>query len=106
MVVTVAQDPSEDQGIERRRVEAQAEEREIREKTRLMVEIEEIKETTLVPVEEVEEAEMVLTEEMVEVTTHKEEIVEIKEVERYVFELKISTNSLLPLYLSYHLITL
>ena len=54
-------------------------------------------------VEEVEEAEMVLTEEMVEVTTHKEEIVEIKEAERYSFELKISTNFSL---LSYHLITL
>ena len=45
MVVIVVQDPLEDPGIERRRVEAQAEEMEIREKTRLMVEIEEIKET-------------------------------------------------------------
>ena len=45
MVVMVAQDPLEDLGIERRRVEAQVEEREIREKTRLTVEIEEIKET-------------------------------------------------------------
>ena len=45
MVVTVAQDPSEDQGIERRRVEAQVEEVVVREKIRQMAEIEEIKET-------------------------------------------------------------
>ena len=47
-------------------------------------------------VEEVGEAEMVLIEEMVEITTHKEEIVEIKEEERYAFELEISANSSLP----------
>jgi len=40
MVVTVAQDPLEDLGIEKRRVEAQVEQREIREKIRLMAEIE------------------------------------------------------------------
>ena len=45
MVVTVAQDPLEDLGIEKRRVEAQVEQREIREKIRLMAEIEKIKET-------------------------------------------------------------
>ena len=45
MVVTVAQGPLEDLGIEKRRVEAQVEQREIREKIRLMAEIEKIKET-------------------------------------------------------------
>ena len=44
-------------------------------------------------VEEVEEVETVLTEEMEEITTHKEEIVEIKEAERYAFELVISKNN-------------
>ena len=44
-------------------------------------------------VEEVEEVETVLTEEMEGITTHKEEIVEIKEAERYDFELEISKNN-------------
>ena len=44
-------------------------------------------------IEEVEEAEIVQAEETVEIATHKEEIVEIKEAERYAFELKIWTNS-------------
>ena len=45
MVVTVAQDPLEDLGIEKRKVEAQVEPKEIKEKIRLMEEIEKIKET-------------------------------------------------------------
>ena len=44
-------------------------------------------------VEEVEEVETVLTEEMEKITAHKEEIVEIKEAERYAFELVISNNN-------------
>ena len=66
---------------------------QIREKIHLMAEIEETKETMSVLVEEVEEVETVLTEEMEEITTHKEEIVEIKEAERYAFELVISKDS-------------
>ena len=44
-------------------------------------------------IEEVEEAEIVQTEETVEIATHKEEIVEIKEAERYAIELETSKNT-------------
>ena len=43
-------------------------------------------------VEEAEEAEIMLTEETEEITTNKE-IVKIKEVERYAFELEILKNT-------------
>ena len=48
-------------------------------------------------IEEVEEAEIVQTEETVEIATHKEEIVEIKEAERYAIELETSKNTSLPI---------
>ena len=59
-------------------------------------------------IEEVEEAEIVQTEETVEIATHKEEIVEIKEAERYAIELETSKNTSLPRYdtLNYNIITL
>ena len=59
-------------------------------------------------VEEVEEVETVLTEEMEGITTQKEEIVEIKEAERYAIELETLTNTSLPRYysLNYNIITL
>ena len=55
-------------------------------------------------IEEVEEAEIVQTEETVEIAMHKEEIVEIKEAERYAIELETSKNTSLPI--NYYIITL
>ena len=55
-------------------------------------------------IEEVEEAEIVQIEETVEIATHKEEIVEIKEAERYAIELETSKNTSLSI--NYNIVTL